>query len=152
MPRWCGDISRGHVAGSWRGVLLHQKIQIQAIDLRPYGKVIAVDLGFGTANSKKPLVLVIGDAQFVLKIFVNKSRTNAVVLLLNSSVLLSANTEIGRLDCQSLFVFLLRVQSMVVQVLCRLALDFTPIFQNLRISVVVRSLSLLFFLHQEEPG
>ena len=31
-------------------------------DLRPHGKDLAVDLGFGAANGKNPVVLVIGDA------------------------------------------------------------------------------------------
>ena len=37
-------------------------LQIQARDLMPHGKDIAVDLGFGAANSNKPVVLVVGDA------------------------------------------------------------------------------------------
>ena len=94
-------------------------VQIKARDLMPQGKDIAVDLGFGAANNNKPVVLVIGKAyvaeiydvpglrvvilrvdgasfgaltDFILKVFANKTRSNAAVLPPGSLVLVSANT------------------------------------------------------------
>ena len=43
-------------------------VQIQTRDLRPHGKDLDVDLGFGAASDKNPVVLVIGDA-FVPEIY-----------------------------------------------------------------------------------
>ena len=107
-------------------------VQIQAHDLRPHGKDLAVDLGFGAANGKNPVVLVIGDAfvpeiydglgsrviilridgasfgtlkDFVLKVFANKTRANAAVLPPGSLVLVSANTEIRRLRAGHFWTF-----------------------------------------------
>ena len=113
-------------------------VQIQTRDLRPQGKDLDVDLGFGAAGDNNPVVLVIGDAfvpeiydgpgsrviilrvdgasfsalkDFVLKVFANKARANAAVLPPGSLVLVSANTEIRRLSAGHFWTFYCEFES-----------------------------------------
>ena len=120
-------------------------VQIQAHDLRPHGKDLAMDLGFGAANGKNPVVLVIGDAfvpeiydglgsrviilridgasfgtlkDFVLKVFANKTRANAAVLPPGFGFGLGKHGN-PEASCWTLLDLLLRVRGLVVQVSIR---------------------------------